>query len=110
MKKTEAPKVDPKRTANYDTPSRQELDYAGKLVGGFAELGRKIGVTRQCIDQWRKRDKVPMQYCVAIEKATFGRVSAYALCNSEMAATATEFVSTFYYLEPKIRTKAAVRA
>jgi DNA-binding transcriptional regulator YdaS (Cro superfamily) len=37
---------------------------------GQAELARRLGVSPQAIDQWRRKGKVPAERVLALERAT----------------------------------------
>lgn len=52
------------------------LTKAIQLVGGQAELARRLGTTSQVVHNWRIRGNVPAEYVPAIEDATFGHVRA----------------------------------
>lgn len=49
------------------------LDQASLLVGGRAELAKKLDVTPSAIGNWKKRG-VPAEHCPSIEEATGGQV------------------------------------
>lgn len=51
------------------------LDRAADVVGSYAELARRLGVTRGAVWQWKPSEdnpdaKVPMHHCLAIERMT----------------------------------------
>lgn len=44
------------------------------------ELAKRLGVSKQAVSHWRKgRYRVPAERCLAIEEATEGKVTRYAL-------------------------------
>lgn len=56
------------------------LQKAIRLVGGGAELGRLLGVTKSAVSQWASVDHgVPLERCVDIERATNGAVTCEEL-------------------------------
>lgn len=56
----------------------KKLQLAVDAVGGQQELARLIGVGRNYIWNWLNRDKraPPAEYCLAIEAATEGQITA----------------------------------
>lgn len=46
------------------------VSEAAQQVGGYSELGRKIGVTRQLVYHWKKRGFVSPAYVIAVERAS----------------------------------------
>jgi DNA-binding transcriptional regulator YdaS (Cro superfamily) len=44
---------------------------AAEAVGSFSELARIVGVSRQALLNWRKR-QIPLERCPLIERATRG--------------------------------------
>ena len=47
------------------------IKTAVKLAGGQSALGKTLGVSQQRVWHWlHKLQRVPAEYCVAIEKAT----------------------------------------
>lgn len=54
--------------------ARHPLDKAADALGGAAELALILGVTAQAISNWKGRG-VPIERCLAIERATAGSVS-----------------------------------
>jgi len=58
-------------------PSQDAIRKAADVVGGFAELGRKIGVTPQAVSAWYMRGRVPPTRVLEIERVT--GVSRHAL-------------------------------
>lgn len=55
------------------------LDRVIDLVGGQAELARKVGVSPQVVNGWCKRNRVAASKAVAVEQAVEGRVTRYDL-------------------------------
>lgn len=56
------------------------IEQAVFIVGSQAGLARALGVSVPCIHQWRNGERpVPAGRCLAIEKATKGKVSRYVL-------------------------------
>lgn len=55
------------------------LKNAVAIAGSQSELARRIGVRQGYIWKWLRSKKVPAERCVAIERATNGAVSRYAL-------------------------------
>ena len=47
-------------------------------ICGLSRLARKLGVSRQAVDNWRHR-RVPPEYCIRIELATGGQVTRHEL-------------------------------
>ncbi|PWN56337.1 transcriptional regulator [Abyssibacter profundi] len=56
-----------------------ELDKAIEHCGSAAALADKLGVVPMTVSQWRKRGRVPAERCRAVEEATEGEVTRYAL-------------------------------
>jgi DNA-binding transcriptional regulator YdaS (Cro superfamily) len=50
------------------------LKKAIDIVGGQAALGKECGVWQSAVSNWIQREKVPAEYCPAIERATKGSV------------------------------------
>lgn len=50
------------------------IDLASAAVGGASELAKLLGVSAQAISNWKERG-VPIDRCVAIERATGGLVT-----------------------------------
>jgi DNA-binding transcriptional regulator YdaS (Cro superfamily) len=56
------------------------IAQAVAIKGSNAALAAAIGVHESAISLWKtERRTVPAQYCIAIETATEGRVTRYAL-------------------------------
>lgn len=55
------------------------LDRAIEAVGGASLLARMVGVTQSAPSMWRARGAVPIERCVAIERATDGKVMRWDL-------------------------------
>lgn len=57
--------------------SMQLAKYISSGRASSAELGRKLGVSRQCVDYWARRmRRMDPQRAKAIERATGGLVTA----------------------------------
>ena len=50
-----------------------KLALAAEAVGSISKLAALLGLSVQCVSNWRKR-RVPAEYCPAIERATGGAV------------------------------------
>ena len=57
------------------TPT-EALEKAAALVGGEAELARRLGITKAAVNQWRR---APIRRVIAIEKACDGEVRRHEL-------------------------------
>lgn len=56
------------------------IQDAVAIAGSQSELARRIGISQGHLWSWLHRDKkVPAERCAAIERATNGAVSRYAL-------------------------------
>jgi DNA-binding transcriptional regulator YdaS (Cro superfamily) len=55
------------------------LNSAISILGSPAALAAAIGVSPQVVTNWRARERVPAEYCPAIEKATKGAVTCESL-------------------------------
>lgn len=55
------------------------LDAAIKELGSLTELAKSIQVSPQVIANWRARETVPLNQCLAIELATKGAVTCEQL-------------------------------
>ena len=53
---------------------RHPLDRAADAVGGTPKLAAALGVSAQAICNWKERG-VPIERCLAIERATNGSVT-----------------------------------
>jgi len=51
------------------------IELAGDAVGGLARLASILGVEVQVVSNWKARDLIPIERCVAIERATGGVVT-----------------------------------
>lgn len=51
---------------------RMDIDALIARVGGAAVVARMCGITSQAVSQWTR---VPVQRCLAIERATHGTVT-----------------------------------
>lgn len=57
-------------------PIRKAIDE----VGSMAALARHLGITKGAVHQWTAPGrKVPPEHCIAIERATDGKVTRYEL-------------------------------
>jgi DNA-binding transcriptional regulator YdaS (Cro superfamily) len=50
------------------------IELAGDVVGGLAPLAARLDVTVQVVSNWRTRG-VPPDKCLAVERATDGKVT-----------------------------------
>lgn len=58
------------------------IERACDVAGSQAELARLIGMSPSMVNQMVKGNRpVPVEYCVAIEKATKGAVTRRELCD-----------------------------
>lgn len=57
----------------------QALDEACKHVGTQEALAALLGVKSASISGWRERGRVPAERCLAIERATGGKVTCHEL-------------------------------
>jgi DNA-binding transcriptional regulator YdaS (Cro superfamily) len=48
-------------------------------AGGIAPLASKLKVSIQLVSMWKKRDRIPAEQCIAVEKATGNKVTRYQL-------------------------------
>lgn len=56
------------------------LQRAVRLVGGQVALAKAVGVKQQHVWNWLNRDKkLPLEWAIAIERATNGQVTAKEL-------------------------------
>lgn len=55
------------------------LDLACELMGSQNALADALGIRSPSISEWRKRQKVPVERCPDIERATDGKVTRYEL-------------------------------
>ena len=51
------------------------LERAAAAVGGFSALAAAIGVSQSTPSMWKARGSVPVEHCLAIERATEGAVT-----------------------------------
>jgi DNA-binding transcriptional regulator YdaS (Cro superfamily) len=51
------------------------LERAAEALGGFGALAESIGVAQSTPSMWKARGKVPVEHCLAIERATQGAVT-----------------------------------
>ena len=71
----------PARLALRDYMSKKALKRAIKIVGGQAELARRIGSKQQTVWNWLHRNDsgVPAEFVSKIEIATGGKVTRHQL-------------------------------
>lgn len=55
------------------------LDRAIEIAGGASLLARMVGATQSAPSMWRARGSIPIERCVAIERATGGTVMRWDL-------------------------------
>ena len=55
------------------------LDRAIEVVGGVGKLADAIGLKSNVVSNWRLREQVPAERCIAIEQATGGAVTRHDL-------------------------------
>ena len=53
----------------------EALDRAATVAGGLSYLAKRIGVAQSTPSMWKARGKVPVEHCLAIERATDGQVT-----------------------------------
>lgn len=51
------------------------LDRAAAELGSLSALASAIGVAQSTPSMWKARGNVPSEYCLAIERATDGKVT-----------------------------------
>lgn len=51
------------------------LSRAAEITNGVGRLAEMIGVSASAPSMWKARGRVPLEHCVAIERATGGLVS-----------------------------------
>lgn len=59
--------------------SLESLDRACEILGGQYALAEALGIRSPSISEWRKRRRIPVERCSAIERATAGKVTRFAL-------------------------------
>jgi DNA-binding transcriptional regulator YdaS (Cro superfamily) len=47
--------------------------------GSQVELARELGVTKMAITQWRRRDRIPAERVLRLERLTGGRVTRHEM-------------------------------
>jgi DNA-binding transcriptional regulator YdaS (Cro superfamily) len=60
---------------------RSPIERASAAAGGAAKLAALLGVSAQAITNWKERGVVPIERCLAIERATGGIVTRRDLRN-----------------------------
>jgi DNA-binding transcriptional regulator YdaS (Cro superfamily) len=46
------------------------IPKAIEILGGLTAAGKKLGVTKSVVYNWRDRDKIPAPYCPMVELLT----------------------------------------
>lgn len=54
---------------------KKPIEKAADILGGAVNLAALLGVSAQVVSNWKQRDAVPIERCVAIEQATGGQVT-----------------------------------
>ena len=57
----------------------QALDRAIQIIGSQSALADALNIKSPSISEWRARQRVPVERCVQIERATNGAVSRHDL-------------------------------
>ena len=66
---------------------RTQIQQACDAVGGQAAMAAQLGISPAQVNQWCKGSRpVPLEYCVAIERATNGAVTRQDLRPDDWAA------------------------
>lgn len=55
------------------------LDRACQILGNASALARALRIKPPSVAEWRARNRVPAERCLAIERATNGRVTKHEL-------------------------------
>ena len=68
----------------YQNPNRgrsphQAFEQALLIVGGSAEMARRLGVVPSAVQKWAQLGRIPAKRVLAIERATEARVTRYEL-------------------------------
>lgn len=59
--------------------SKTAIETAISIANSQSELARRIGTRQGTLWKWIRKNRVPAEYCVAIERATEGQVTRYQL-------------------------------
>lgn len=76
------------------------LLQAIQFLGSQAALARCLGIRAQAVQQWAATGRVPAERCLAIERATEGKVSRYDL-RPDVFGPAPAFKAASNPLEPR---------
>jgi DNA-binding transcriptional regulator YdaS (Cro superfamily) len=69
------------------------IDRAAQIVGNFAALAKRLGVTPSMVSQWASGHRpVAIERCVAIETATDGLVRRWDLRPNDWGAIWPELI------------------
>ena len=75
--------------------STHPIDDAAKIVGSQAALAALLDVSKGAVNQWKDpARKVPLEHCVAIERATGGLVGRKELRPDDWQAIWPELAPT----------------
>lgn len=66
-------------TISTDCVFARAINMAIAILGSQVALAKEIGCTPQVINNWLRRDRVPVEFCMKIERATGGRVTCEML-------------------------------
>ena len=56
------------------------IDRAIEMAGGVVLLAKELDVVYQCVQDWRKKGKVPPQHAPQVEAFTGGEVRCETIC------------------------------
>ena len=58
----------------------ETIKQAAAIVGGVTQLARSLGVSQQSVHAWKSgKSRVSARHAAAIETATGGRITAFAI-------------------------------
>lgn len=69
------------------------LDHAARLLGGRAEMARRLAVTPAAVGNWKTRG-VPIEHCPVIERLTNRQVSRQLLRPADWHSIWPELANT----------------
>lgn len=55
------------------------VSKAIEAAGGATALSAALGVSVQVVSMWKKRNKIPPEYCIAVERAGRAKVTRYEM-------------------------------